>query len=213
MATAKHFTHMTFEMRVSIENHVTEGRTMAFTARDLDIDATSISRELERNRRCDGYGGSILSKNRCIHRKTCKERRICDPDCRKRCATCTKMCRMGSCDGYEEEWCRRTHKAPWVCNGCAERHTCPLKRFVYSAKVAQTKAGSRLVDSREGLDMTGQEMAYLAKTVKEGLALGQSVHHVFVSRDDLPCSERSGRSTAMWRTRSLKYARWICTRR
>lgn len=191
MATAKHFTHMTFEMRVSIENHVTEDRTMAFMARDLDTDATSISRELERNRRCDGYGGSVLSKNRCKRRKTCKERHICDPDCRKRCATCTKMCRVGSCDSYEEQWCRRTHKAPWVCNGCAERHACPLKRFVYSAKVAQAKADSRLVDSREGLDMTGQEMAYLAKTVKEGLALGQSVHHVFVSRDDLPCSERS----------------------
>lgn len=39
--------------------------------------------------------------------------------------------------------------------------------------------------------MTGREMELLASTVREGLAKGQSVHHVFASRDDLPCSERS----------------------
>ncbi len=39
--------------------------------------------------------------------------------------------------------------------------------------------------------MTGREMAFLAREVKAGLARGQSVHHVFALRDDLPCSERS----------------------
>ena len=34
-------------------------------------------------------------------------------------------------------------------------------------------------------------MAFLAREVKAGLARGQSVHHIFASRDDLPCSERS----------------------
>jgi IS30 family transposase len=47
------------------------------------------------------------------------------------------------------------------------------------------------VESREGLDMTGHEMAFLAAEVKAGLEKGQSVHHIFASRDDLPCSERS----------------------
>lgn len=39
--------------------------------------------------------------------------------------------------------------------------------------------------------MTGREMKFLAQEVKVGLALGQSVHHAFASRDDLP---RPGRS-------------------
>lgn len=39
--------------------------------------------------------------------------------------------------------------------------------------------------------MTGREMAFLAREVKASLARGQSVHHIFASRDDLPCSERS----------------------
>lgn len=39
--------------------------------------------------------------------------------------------------------------------------------------------------------MTGHEMEFLAQAVKDGLKLGQSVHHVFASREDLPCSDRS----------------------
>ena len=191
MATSKHYIHITFEMRVSIENYVIEGRTLAYMARELDVDATSISRELKRNRRYDGYSGSPTSKNKCARRATCKKRAICDPDCKRRCATCAQKCHEGMCPEYEEGWCRRTHRAPFVCNGCAKRHKCPLERWTYSAKAAQAKADSRLVESREGLDMTGHEMAFLAREVKAGLDKGQSVHHIFASRDDLPCSERS----------------------
>lgn len=191
MATAKHYTHMTLEMRKTIENLVIEGRTLAHIARELDVDATSISRELKRNRRSDGRNPRQELRNDCVHRKACKVWRICDPDCRRKCSSCRKMCHEGACADYERQWCARTHKAPWVCNGCHERSVCPLERFTYSAKVAQAKADSRLVDSRVGLDMTGHEMAFLATEVKSGLEKGQSVHHIFASRDDLPCSERS----------------------
>ena len=191
MATSKHYTHLTFEMRVSIESYVVEGRTLAYMARELGVDATSVSRELKRNRRSDGRSSSPSCRNDCARRKTCKVRRICDPDCGRRCSSCAQQCREGGCPGYERELCRRTHRAPFVCNGCARRPTCPLERWTYSAKVAQAKADARLAESREGLDMTGHEMAFLAEEVKAGLELGQSVHHIFASRDDLPCSERS----------------------
>lgn len=191
MATSKHYIHITFEMRVSIENYVVEGRTLAYMARELDVDATSISRELKRNRRSDGRSTNPSCRNDCAKRKTCKLRRICDPECKRKCSSCGAECREGGCPGYERERCRRTHRAPFVCNGCAKRPTCPLERFTYSAKAAQAKADSRLVDSREGLDMTGHEMEFLATEVKAGLKKGQSVHHIFASRDDLPCSERS----------------------
>lgn len=175
MATSRHYIHITFEMRVSIENYVAEGRTLAYMARELGLDATSISRELKRNRRYDGHGGPAGGNgNKCAHRTTCKKRAICDPDRKRRCATCAPQCREGKCPEYEKERRRRTHRAPFVCNGCAKRHKCPLERWTYSAKAAQAKADSRLVESREGLDMTGREMAFLAAEVKAGLAKGQS---------------------------------------
>ena len=191
MATSKHYVHIDLEMRVSIENYVVEGRTLAYMARELGVDSTSISRELKRNRREDGRSTNPSCRNDCAKRKTCKARGICGGGCRRKCSSCGSMCREGKCPDYEREWCRRTHRAPFVCNGCAKRPTCPLERFTYSAKVAQAKADSRLVESREGLDMTGHEMAFLAEQVKAGLEKGQSVHHIFASRDDLPCSERS----------------------
>lgn len=155
MATSKHYTHITFEARVSIENYVVEGRTLAYMARELGVDATSISRELKRNRRYNGRGGPAGGNgNKCARRATCKKRAICDPDCKKRCATCALQRREGRCPEYEEERCRRTRRAPFVCNGCARRHKCPPERRAYSAK-----ADSRLVESREGLDMTSREMA------------------------------------------------------
>lgn len=190
MASRKYI-HITFEMRVSIEGYVVEGRTLRYMSDELGIDATSISRELKRNRRSDGARRSASTRNRCAHRKTCRRRRLCDPECARKCSSCAKRCHEGMCPGFEEEVCRRTTRAPWVCNGCEKRPTCPLERFAYSAKAAQAKADSRLSETRQGLDMTGREMAFLAKAVKEGLAKGQSVHHIFASRADLPCSERS----------------------
>ena len=200
MATAKHYVHLTLEMRREIENGVIEGRSLAWMAEGLGVDATSISRELRRNRCAQPRNPNQSLRNDCVHRKTCGRRRICDPGCARKCSSCARMCREGRCGDYERQWCRRTHRAPWVCNGCGRRPTCPLGQFTYSAKVAQAKADERLVESRRGLDMTGREMAFLAREVKAGLARGQSVHHIFASRDDPPA--RSAPSTVTSRTRT-----------
>lgn len=191
MATAKHYVHLTLEMRREIENGVVEGRSLAWKAERLGVDATSVSREIRRNRTCPGRSPNPSLRNDCAHRNACKRRKLCNPGCRRRCPSCASMCREGGCADYERQRCSRTHRAPWVCNGCDRRPTCPLGHFTYSAKVAQAKAEERLVESRRGLDMTGHETAFLAREVKAGLAKGQSVHHIFASRDDLPCSERS----------------------
>ncbi len=158
-------------MRRGIENGAVEGRSLAWIAEGLGVDATSVSRELRRNRRAQPRSPSQSPENGRMHRKTCGRRRTCDPGC-------ARMCREGRCGDYERQWCRRTHRAPWVCNGCGRRPTCPLGQFTYSARVAQAKADERLVESRRGPDMTGHEMALLAREVKAGLARGQSVHHI-----------------------------------
>ena len=112
MPTRRHYAHIDFEMRVSIENYVIEGRTLAYMSRELDIDATSISRELKRNRRSDGFSSSASLRNRCAHRKSCSRRRICDPDCPRKCSSCAMMCREGGCPDWEPAACRRTARAP-----------------------------------------------------------------------------------------------------
>ena len=191
MGTQNHYEHLDLEARKKIEDGVYEGRTLTWIAEKLGVDSTSVSRELFRNRRDDGRPTSPSLRNKCAYRKNCKRKRLCDPDCRKKCASCTKTRCANLCEDYEEQVCKRTTRAPWVCNGCHEKSSCPCRRYTYSARLAQDKADSRLHDSREGLNMTGHEMAELAKTVKAGLGKGQSVHHIFAAHPELPCSERS----------------------
>lgn len=62
MATSKHYSHLTLEMGKSIENYVIEGRTLAYMASEIGVGATSISRELKRNRRCERQGRIAGSK-------------------------------------------------------------------------------------------------------------------------------------------------------
>ena len=96
MPTGKHCAHITFEMYVSIGNYVIEG-ALAHIARELDVDATSISRELRRNRRRDGFSASLLLNNRCARRKSCSRFRLCRTPCATKCSSCGAMCREGGC--------------------------------------------------------------------------------------------------------------------
>lgn len=118
MATTRHYSHFTLEARPSIENYVIEGRTLSHMARELGIDATSISRELKRNRRCDGRNHNPSLRNDCIHRKVCKVRHGCILGCRKKCSACARRYSEGGYPERGREWCRRTHRAPWVRDGC-----------------------------------------------------------------------------------------------
>lgn len=48
----------------------------------------------------------------------------------------------------------------------------------------------RASESRDGIDLTKEEIDTLVQTVTEGLRMGQSIHHIFATCD-LPVSERS----------------------
>jgi IS30 family transposase len=63
-------------------------------------------------------------------------------------------------------------------------------RYRYSADSAQALAERRSTESRSGIDLTEDEAKALTDAVRTGLSYGQSIHHIFESRE-LPCSERS----------------------
>jgi IS30 family transposase len=81
MATARHYARLTLEMRREIENGVIEGRSLAWMAEGLGVDATSVSRELWRNRCAHPRNPNQSPGSGCAHRRTCGRRRTCDPGC------------------------------------------------------------------------------------------------------------------------------------
>lgn len=190
--TKEHYLHLDIDARVLIENSLCERRSFTWMADKLGISTSSVSREIQRNRRDDGFPSNGKKiENKCAHATTCSKHKVCNPDCLKKCSICQVVRCSKYCDEYELYICKRTDRAPWVCNGCPNLRGCRAHHWRYVAKTAQRLADARLVESRQGLDMTGHEMSELAEVMKKGLALNQSVHHIFASNPELPCSERS----------------------
>ena len=105
------------------------------------------------------------------------------------CKRCHIPC-QNVCNEYESRSCPTVEKAPFVCNSCDRYGRCTTIRYRYSANSAQAMASRRSTEARAGIDLTEDEANDLTDAVRAGLAKGQSIHHIFESRD-LPCSERS----------------------
>lgn len=185
------YTHIKMEHRRIIECDLNNGRRLSSIAGRIGFDVSTVRREILRNRRFDGSSSfRKREKNDCIYLKTCTITGLCKNGCKNRsCCRCDRKCEV-FCRTYTPRGCESIEHSPYVCNGCFRYSSCTLPRYIYSAESADGLAGRRAIESRQGIDLTPEEMEHLVETVREGLALGQSIHHIFHTRE-LPCSERT----------------------
>jgi len=80
--------------------------------------------------------------------------------------------------------CPDLGRPPYVCNGCTRRNICRLTKYMYSAHIAQTLYRDKLRSSREGFNVTFQELEDMGRLVADGLDKGQSLHHIMASSPD-----------------------------
>lgn len=80
--------------------------------------------------------------------------------------------------------CRRLQRPPYVCNGCGNLAACRLDKLLYIPDNAQRKYEDKLRKSREGVNLTEEELGHISSILHEGILKGQSIHHVMVSRPD-----------------------------
>ena len=99
---------------------------------------------------------TVLSNRRYNCRKTnaCGKVIKCHIKCAS-CPTCNKTCK-----DFEREQCNRLDKAPYVCNGCDKKisHCTIAQKFKYNARYADRKYHELLQESRQGINMTKQEL-------------------------------------------------------
>ena len=185
------YEHIRMEHRLVIESGLNEREPLASIARRIGFSTSSVQREIVRNRRCDHASWSKnKDKNDCALLKTCKVRGLCGDGCEKRlCRVCTWHCET-VCEQYAPRTCETVARAPFVCNACHRYAYCTLERYKYSAEFADGSAKSRASESRAGVDLTREEMDALVETVRDGIAKGQSIHHIFES-NAMPVTERS----------------------
>ena len=184
--------HLTLDDRQSIQVGLHEGRTFQEIAREIGKDPSTISKEI-RNHRFTNRTGSF---NPCSKVKECSHYRdVCSP-CAERwggtCRSCRVVICYKVCSHFSPKTCRRLISAPYVCNGCRERHGCRLERYLYDAKSAQKAYEQTLSQSRTGFAISYDELKRIDDIVSPLIHQGQSIHHICQNNKDLiMCDEKS----------------------
>ena len=130
------FKHFDASQRRRLEAGLNAGDSLSEIARRLGVATSTVSREVKRNRRCDGPASKASrDKNDCafLKTKTCKHRNLCDiKGCGRLCRVCPRPCER-YCPDYVPRICNRIEKAPFVCKPLNTRRWVSSKFFRASA--------------------------------------------------------------------------------
>jgi len=90
--------------RQEIERLLDANASMSESARKLGRSVSTITREITRNRRDDGYRVSPVSITRlCVHVRTCQVKGLCKGCWNRRCAGCRDVRCTNTCKRYERD--------------------------------------------------------------------------------------------------------------
>lgn len=182
--------HLDLNDRITLSQGLESLRSMSDIAHSLGKAPSTISREILKHRVAVFTKVPYRVKNCCLHRHNCHRSGLCEshPDCTRYCSTCSHC--NDVCNDFVEEVCPKLSLPPYVCNGCASKSSCVLRKYFYDPKDAQKQYVELLKSAREGYNMTPDELSLTDQVVSPLLKQGQSVHHI-VTRcgDGLTVSE------------------------
>ncbi|MEG0672310.1 IS30 family transposase, partial [Clostridium sp.] len=184
--------HLRIEDRLIIEYGLDQNYTLKEIADRLKKDPTTISKEIRRNRfsRINKKNENDLQS--CENRRSCTKTNLCNSRCGKSCKKCAFINCYRTCSDYSIKKCSKPNRYPYVCNGCSNIATCTNEKSYYKAKVADTKYKEILTSSREGLNITSDELEKLDKIISPLILKGQSIYHIFTNhKDEISCCERT----------------------
>jgi len=175
------YKHLSDAQRSEIEHGLKEGRSLKQIARKIGKHHSTVAREINKRSVISNKGAVGRITNRCVHRNTCRKTQLCMdlPNCLRRCASC-KWCAL-KCKDFKEESCARLKETPYVCNGCKQEAGCVLKKRFYIHAPAHKNYREILETSREGANITQEELLGLDALVSPLVARGQSIHHILVN--------------------------------
>lgn len=192
--------HLTLSDRTFIEQELCQGSNFKYIGETLHKDPTTISKEIRKHRK--EISGKYYSGN-C---RICKFWHDCtikagDPEvsdcerghyCSRQCRRCWNMYPQRFCSNFIPITCKTITKAPYVCNGCPEERKCRITHYLYKATDAQKQYEKELVKSREGINMTPEELQELNDLISPLVLKGQPLSHIFaVHADEIPVCRRT----------------------
>lgn len=188
--------HMNKEMRERIEKGIRNGESLKDIANAIDKDPTTISKEVLKHRSDAAPELQFNSSSpctKCANFGSCKVIKLCDiRGCNSPCRICKRVDATTRCYQFSKIVCKRTHRFPYVCNGCSKRKNCRLQKYEYIPMSAQRQYEKELRESRQGFNLTGEEYTIIDKALKEGNDKGQSINHIISNNPQLNISVRTG---------------------
>ncbi len=184
--------HLTDAERLQIEQWLKDRVSIKQIALKLGKSTSTVSREIRSRAITSDKYAPYRIHNRCIKRNDCQRRYLCGdkPNCTKRCSTCSLCNEL--CGDYQEQYCYKLCKPPYVCNGCTEEYQCVLRKKYYLHRKAHEAYREMLVESRVGANITEDELLALDEIVSPLVMRGQSVHHIVTHNlDQFEVSEKS----------------------
>lgn len=180
--------HLTLEDRNYIEQALNQNMTFKEIAKFLSKDPTTISKEIKKHRIRKESTSFNSNFNQCINKYTCKKRNVCSLICKKKCSNCVSCNKF--CEDFKEELCISLQRAPFVCNGCSKKIGCRFIKFYYRALPSFNSYKNTLSTSRQGINLSADELCELDNIVSPLIKQGQTIAHIYQTQD-LKCSKSS----------------------
>ena len=182
--------HLTLDDRMEIQMGLKAGENFTTIARRIDSDRTTVSREVKAHR----VPVHNSKGNNCIHRNEWQFPEACSYYTSGRYRYCGNACGncIDGCDRFQEDFCTRYEKPPYVCSACPDRRTCRLQKMEYDARQAQQAYETLRSESRKGISLSEEELAYLDSIVSPEIKNGQAVSVVWnTHKEEMPVSDRT----------------------
>lgn len=177
--------HLTESHRIKIEHYLNENYSYRKIAELLNVNVSTISREVKRNIRTYSISNHMVVVE-CIHKDNCE---------RLKGSSKSKMCSI-YCPNYEIRKCKKfnTKNCTPVCNSCSINAKCKLERKKYIATVATNKYDLR-ISLRPKIRITQEQFDFINKLFSNKMTKGQSISVIYQNhKDEIMISENTVRN-------------------
>ena len=164
--------HMSYSDRQIIEKGIFNESSKKAIADNIGKDPSTVGKEI-RLHRFKSYSCSLALE--CTNYKKCKHDRKCNSNCLD----------------YVPFKCKRRDVSPGACNGCENFHSCRFSKYKYDASIAQNEYEKSLVESRQGFNITQEEIKRIGNIIKPLLDQGQSPYEILNNHPEIGISEKT----------------------
>jgi len=187
--------HLTLSDRSYIETSICKGIKFIEIAKYLCKDPSTISKEVLKHRIKETSSYKSWQSNKCKLRFNCNKNNLC-LKCYKtkyqrdvKCHACDKC--NSICKDFILDYCNRTSKAPYVCNGCNNIRTCKFDHYYYKALTSQSEYRTSLVENRNGISIDEDTLKVIDAKVSPLIRQGHSPYQVLSENRDINLSVKT----------------------